>query len=210
MHQFSQQEQAALIAYGQSALVAAGARPICAFRAGSYGANLDTLAALASAGIPVDSSFNPCSPLAHCQLRADCTILEQSVHRVTEYPIAAFEDYPGHLRPAQLCACSTDELTSAIEGAWRAGSSSFVVVLHSFELVRRAKGEGLAHPDWLNIRRFHALCEYLAQNSDRFRCTMFSEADRLRQLPRTLPVTPRTGVAKAVWRRIEQAAARVF
>ncbi len=68
MHQFSLDEQTALIKKGIQNLHAAGVENVHAFRAGSYGASLDTLRALLQNGILYDTSYNP------CYLGSDCAI----------------------------------------------------------------------------------------------------------------------------------------
>ena len=57
---FSENDQSLLIRRGLENLRQCGVERICGFRAGNYGANLDTLRALAANGIEYDSSYNPC------------------------------------------------------------------------------------------------------------------------------------------------------
>ena len=66
MADFSLDDQKRLLAVGRDLLTDAGAPPPTAFRAGNYGANDDTLRALATLGFTWDSSFNP------AQLGGDC------------------------------------------------------------------------------------------------------------------------------------------
>jgi hypothetical protein len=62
------------------------------------------------------------------------------IGEVYEYPVSAFEDWPGHfLRPAQLTAASYGELANALSAAERSGWESFVIVSHSFELLGRMR-----------------------------------------------------------------------
>ncbi len=55
---FHSNEQQILIETGKNLLLQAGVKQINAFRAGSFGFNVQTLAALRKAGICVDSSYN--------------------------------------------------------------------------------------------------------------------------------------------------------
>src|SRR5262249_14847079 len=55
---FSEEEQVVLLRRGLENLRASGASYICAFRAGNYGANVDTLRGLHALGIPFDTSYN--------------------------------------------------------------------------------------------------------------------------------------------------------
>jgi hypothetical protein len=184
MHQYTRREQAALIRHGLAALHAAGAAPLRAFRAGSFGANRDTLRALAECGVAFDSSCNP-TCLHPDWDRPD--MLEQPawIDGVVELPVSSFRDYPGHRRHAQLCACSFAEMSSALLAAWQAGWYSFVIVLHSFELVRRRRRSGGACADRVNIARFEQLCAFLAAHRDKFASGLFRDLD-----PAAVPLVP--------------------
>lgn len=210
MHQFSVEEQTALIAKGLGNLAACGATTVRAFRAGSYGANFDTLKALAQNTIFIDTSHNPCYVPDVCRLDFGAPLLQvRRVGSVAEFPVAVFEDYPGHLRPAQLCACSLSELTYALRTAWRSGWKSFVIVLHSFELIRnRATPGARPSPDWLNVRRFHGLCEFLTRHRDKFHCALFADASVNLWPEATLGPLLRSGLARTAWRMAEQLVGR--
>jgi hypothetical protein len=62
-------------------------------------------------------------------------------------------------------------MRAALEAAWSAGWTSFVLVLHSSDLILDRKlPRPHGHPDRAVIRRFEALCDYLAENP-RYRTT---------------------------------------
>jgi hypothetical protein len=176
MHQFTRAEQMALIRKGVANLTRAGAAPVCAFRAGGFGANHDTLHALAGCGIAFDSSYNP--SCAHPDW-ASGPPLEQphEIGGVVEIPVSTFRDFPGHRRHAQLCACSFAEMRGALLAALSAGWYSFVIVLHSFELVKSRQRALGARADRLNIARFEQLCAFLAANADKFQTRWFADLD---------------------------------
>jgi hypothetical protein len=97
---------------------------------------------------------------------------------VTEIPISFFSDYPNHLRHAQLGACSFAELREALLWAWRASWRSFVIVLHSYELVRNHfRPGGNIAPNRIVISRFEKLCQFLDLHRDKFQTTLFSEIE---------------------------------
>lgn len=176
MHQFSLDEQIALISKGIRNLQAAGVKEIHAFRAGSYGANLDTLHAAFNNGLLFDSSYNFCYLGTECKICPNELLLQpRKIEGIWEVPISFFQDYPGHYRHTQLAACSFNELKTTLLEAWRAGWYSFVIVLHSFELIKGKTPSTLPLPDKTNINRFLLLCEFLAANSDKFSTTLFSE-----------------------------------
>ncbi|PWF47645.1 hypothetical protein C7C56_014360 [Massilia glaciei] len=203
MHQFSVDQQAALIGSGAARLARAGAAPVCAFRAGSFGANADTLRALAACGLAFDSSYNP-TCLHPDFLRAP--VLEQParVHGVWEFPVSSFGDYPRHRRHAQLCACSFAEMRAALMAAWEARWYSFVIVLHSFELLRGRSPPHTPAPDWRVIGRFESLCRLLDAERGKFATTLFRELD-----PALVPALPRApalrgSIARTLLRAAQQ------
>ncbi|MGG7054712.1 MULTISPECIES: polysaccharide deacetylase family protein [Nitrosomonas] len=209
MHQFTLDEQTALIAKGVRSLQTAGVAAVHAFRAGSYGANQATLRAAARNGLLFDTSCNPCYLGRDCQIDPGRPMLQPfKMEDVWEFPVSFFQDYPGHRRHAQLAACSFDEMKTALLDAWKAGWHAFVIVLHSFELVKNRTPAALCQPDKRNIDRFHKLCQFLAGHPDKFRTAQFSEMD-----PAAIPgVEPaqalRSRPHHTAWRYAEQALSR--
>ncbi|GGE01223.1 hypothetical protein GCM10011515_21250 [Tsuneonella deserti] len=157
---FSLDDQRMILAFARDTLVAAGAPSPVAFRAGNYGANDDTLVALAGLGIAYDTSH--CPALAG---RGDCAIslgpedLCPLEHRgVTEVPTACLESFRGRLRHGQLTALSLQELIAAVLHARDAGLASLTLVSHSFELLSRDR----RRINRVVARRFDRLCAALA------------------------------------------------
>lgn len=107
MVDYSRSEQYDLIVGATELLVAAGAPDPIAFRAGSYGANDDTLRALASLGFLYDSSHNGAEhpwPSAIGLPPGHISPVER--HGLIEVPVTLIEDRPGALRNFQICALS--------------------------------------------------------------------------------------------------------
>jgi hypothetical protein len=211
MKDFTEDEQALLIARGLENLEACGAGRVCAFRAGNYGADFATLRALARNGILYDTSHNAAYLDAECGLRTpDAFLQPRWLEGVHEFPISSFRDWPGHDRHAQLCACTERELEFALMEAWRRGWFSFVLVSHSFELLRGRKKPGRAPTaDRIVIRRFEHLCRFLSEHRDKFRTSGFSEID-----PDLIPSTGRpsplrSSVHRTMGRFVEQLARRI-
>ena len=161
---YSYTEQHDLIVRATELLIAAGAPMPIAFRAGSYAANDDTLAALAALGFAYDSSHNG-------SLAAGASRISLPTHQISpiqapttgdaaliELPVTVIEDRPGRLRTLQLCALSANESRNAIEHAGAAGHVAVTIVSHSFELANRGGARANAVP----VRRFEALCATLA------------------------------------------------
>jgi hypothetical protein len=176
---FSEDEQKILIALASRNLKDAGAERVCAYRAGNFGADFLTLRALAANGIRFDTSYNICYLSSCCGLHTPQPLLQpQALEGLYEYPVSFFSDWPGHWRPAQLCACSSREMEGVLLQAWGRGWQSFVIVWHSFELIKRGKGPAIsAKPDWTSIERFNRLCAFLKMHADKFDTRLFSEID---------------------------------
>jgi hypothetical protein len=208
---FSEEEQTVLIARGLNNLRAAGVSSVCAFRAGNYGANFDTLRALARNGILFDTSHNTCYLDSDCGMPTPRPVLQPvQMNGVYEFPVSYFSDWPGHYRHAQLCACSWGELESALRDARRRAWYAFVVVLHSFELIRH--GTTFAEParaDSIVIRRFERLCQFLADNRDKFQTAVFSDIspEAIRVVNGSGPL--RSKLSSTVWRFAEQMVRRI-
>jgi hypothetical protein len=155
---FTYEEQQALIAWAAEQLVLAGAPHPVAFRAGNYGANDDTLRALASLGIAYDSSFAPALVGGDCRIGLGREhLLPVTRHGVREVPIAAI-GARGGLRHGQLTALSFAEITAAIRHAAGQNWPVFVLVSHGFELMNRDRGIA----NRVVKRRFERLCAWIA------------------------------------------------
>ncbi len=157
---FALEDQCQLLDHARSVLVAAGAPKPVAFRAGNYGANDDTLRALAEIGMTHDTSHCPGIAGSHCGIglgTADRAPVERC--GVTEVPIACIASRSGGLRHAQITALSATELLAAIRHARGAGSETFTLVSHSFELLSRDR----TRVNRIVRRRFEQFCAGLAQ-----------------------------------------------
>lgn len=198
-------EQELLIRLGLDLLEKAGGKGINAFRAGSFGMNIETWRALAKIGIPFDSSFNGLFASTREDLASYVTVHQpMDVAGVWSYPMTIFEDARGHLRHAQLGACSFSELEWLL---WRAAEeewASVVLLSHNFELMNQAK----TAPDPVVTKRFERLCRFLASNTDAFETSGFQG---LIPQPRAQAVDiPRAGISVTLCRMAEQALRRLY
>ncbi|MEO0499455.1 MAG: polysaccharide deacetylase family protein [Pseudomonadota bacterium] len=190
-------EQTELLGIAKTALERAGVRPT-AFRAGNYGANDETVKALASLGIEWDSSYNRTSADSHIDVDP-ATIRPVLRDGVVEVPVSWFMDRPGSARHAQLCAASAVEFAHALNRAHAAAHPLFTIVSHSFELLNRAR----TRPHPFVVRRFERLCEMLAAAPAA--TVGFRDLDA-RELTRHGPVPPiRSNLARTGLRMAEQA-----
>jgi len=159
MADFPLADQIRILDYGMARLVAAGAPAPVAFRAGNYGANDDTLTALARVGIRYDSSYSPDYGSSVCAISLDpgCTLpVERGA--VIEVPVSAIASPGGGHRHAQITALSAREMIDALAHAALHAQPCFTIVSHSFELLCRQR----RRPNWLVARRFERLCEVIA------------------------------------------------
>lgn len=157
---FAFEDQCRLLEYARDVLIAAGApRPI-AFRAGNYGANDDTLRALAEIGLRYDTSHCPGFPGSACAITLgpqDTAPLEH--HGVVEVPVSAISAGGGALRHLQLTAVSGGEMIAALRHAKAQGEDTVTLVSHSFELMSRDR----KRTNRVVRRRFEQFCAAFAK-----------------------------------------------
>jgi len=172
-------DQVSILARAASMLVEAGAPAPRAFRAGNFGANHETLTALAGVGIAIDSSYNLPYVNKACALSsAQRLTVPTRIGAIMEYPVSFYFDYLSHARPAHLIACSLRELEWALCAAWRAAWPAFVIVWHSNELLRRRRHVAdTVQPNHRIVDRFEGLLHFLAANQGRFECSVFRDCD---------------------------------
>lgn len=178
LHQFSLDEQTAMLETAAGRLVEAGAPRPTAFRSGNYSANADTLRALARIGFNVDSSFNACFdyPYPH---KGSARLLHPSrIEDIAEYPVTLFRDGFGRMRPMQITACSLSELKHGLTSARSQGLPAATLVSHNFELLSADR----LSEDRIVTRRFTGLCEWLGRNATQFPTGSFD--------PSVIPLAP--------------------
>ncbi|HEY0149677.1 MAG TPA: polysaccharide deacetylase [Allosphingosinicella sp.] len=195
---FSAVEQQAMIARARQLLIEAGAPPPVAFRSGSFAANMDTLAALAANGIAYDSSHNGSEHPWPSDLPLDPAALAPvRLGGIIEVPVTQIEDAPGHLRPMQFCAVSSEEIEAALLHAEAEGHPLVNIVSHSFEFASR---DG-ARPNRTLARRFEKLCAFLGRHRERFPTARF---DSLGELPLDAQARPLPARRLRTARRVAQ------
>jgi Polysaccharide deacetylase len=135
---FPFEEQCELLHYARDKLIAAGAPSPVAFRAGNYGANDDTLRALATLGITYDSSHCPALVGGDCRISLGPEARDPIGHMgVIEVPVGTIGTVGGGQRHAQITALTLIEMLAAIRHARDRGRETFTLVSHSFELFNR-------------------------------------------------------------------------
>lgn len=195
LHEYALDEQRALIAGATDLLVAAGAPPPIAFRAGNFAADDDTLRALAALGFAYDSSHNGAEAGRISLPPRQIAPVDRGV---VEVPVTVIEDSPGSLRPFQLCALSAAEASDALDHAAVAGHAAVTIVSHGFELANRAG----TRANMVHVRRFEALCTLLGDVADRLPTAHFADRPPLRLGQADRPLAP--DALRTRWRQAEQ------
>lgn len=159
LKEFNFDEQCTLIDFARTTLIAAGAPPPVAFRAGNYGADDDTLRALAALGLHYDSSHCPGFSNSASELSLGKSDMQPIRHcGVIEVPIGSIGGHGGGLRHMQLTALSNRELLAAVCHAKAQDWSSISLLSHSFELLSRDR-KRINH---IVKRRFERFCKHFA------------------------------------------------
>ena len=176
---FALPEQVKLISHAKDMITKHSSSDICCFRAGNYGADNNTLKALHELNISFDTSYNKPYLNNPCNIRVNETLTyPKLVDNTVEVPVTHFRDYPKHDRHLQLTACSFSEIKDTLISSWKANSFSCVIVLHSFEWIKRNKKTGIHSLDKICLKRFLKLCEYLSNNTDKFETLHFKDIDK--------------------------------
>ncbi|MGB5832304.1 MAG: polysaccharide deacetylase [Thiohalocapsa sp.] len=198
-------DQTALIRIGRDLLGAAGATPINAFRAGSFGINPGTWKALHDLRIPFDSSYNGMW-MPDFATRKSYGSMHQPrrIEGVWEYPLSLFIGASGRTRHAQLGACSYRELAWLLWQAAEQSWESVVILSHNFELLNQSK----TRPDPIVDQRFQRLCTLLQRNDDVFDTVGFHDLKPRSKIDVGPP--PRSTLNLTAERWLEQAWRRVY
>lgn len=156
---FSADDQKVLLGLAIDLLTRAGAPRPTAFRAGNYGANDDSLRALAELGLMWDSSVNAPYLGGTCRIGVSSDQVG-AIERydIIELPVAGLNEPTGQVRPAQICALSAREMHEALGHAADNKHGAFVIVTHSFEMLSRDRKRA----NRAVIARFEAMCDAIA------------------------------------------------
>ena len=188
--------QVALLREGVGILEACGVPKIRAFRAGNFGANNDTWAAMAQAGLALSSNYNPCYFQKNCAMRFEGAGagLFVAPHGVWELPISTFTERGGGQRHVQITAISLGETLDYLEKARALGLREVTIVTHSFELCHiDSVSARLGRPNTVNLLRFRGLCEFLGRRRADFEVdTVGALASRLEAGEERAPTPPVT------------------
>lgn len=160
---FSLDDQIMLLGLCVEMLENAGAPKPIAFRAGNYGANDNSLRALAELGLTWDSSFNAAYLGDPCKITLNRDLVSAVRHYgVAELPVSGLQESRTTMRPAQVCALSATEMRAALLHSAKQKYDAFVIVSHSFEMLSRDR----SRPNYAVMRRFEAMCRVIEKHPD--------------------------------------------
>ena len=121
------------------------------------------------------------------RLPATLNDIFQVTEDVWELPITSFRDFPllrpMHLRPLQIAAASSSELTEVLARAVDMEIRVIVVLLHSFEWIESNSSSRLLNRKFLT--RFLDLCKWLESHKDKVITCRYSDLvaeDKLKAL----------------------------
>ncbi len=178
MMDYSFEDQVKLIRMGKEILSECGITPV-AFRAGSFGANRDTLKALRKNSFIFDSSYNSSF------LGKTCFISEELFNDVFQYdgisevPITNYVNKIwniGGLRHLDVCAASFLEMQQVLNICTDTGPNCVTFIVHSFSFLKNKDVQyKKTKPNFLLINRFKSLCKFLKENRKFFKVLTFSD-----------------------------------
>ena len=157
-----------------------GRRPT-AFRAGCYASSHITLRCLATLGIQVDSSMNPCYPDVSFRGEWHEPNRVQKIEGVWEIPVTVartrLRENETGMKFADCTSLAFPEIRRMLDAAAAAGQEHFTLVFHSFSAVKaKDLTYGELRPNRIVIRRLENLFRYLAENRARFQVSTIGEA----------------------------------
>ncbi len=199
---YPQARQAELLTQGLELLVKAGTPRPVAFRAGNHGIGSASLAALAQAGILLDSSYNAAvSPRLRIMPDLRVNDAARMPEGVVELPVTCFREATGlrppKLKPLDINGVTFGEMACALERGRDMGLRNAVILMHSFSFIRTYDPQyGKVRIRHDVIARFEKLCRFLAGNAADFRTLTFGDLGKedlsacLGPDPRAVPSMP--------------------
>lgn len=181
--QYTVNQMKDLIADGMESFSRWGVNPPIALRTGSLFASRNLYTAMAEAGIKYASNicvainspaeqelklFNGCHPIGDCY----------------ELPVASFKDFEllskPHYKGLTIIGSSWFEIKHLLNSATQLGIKHLVILTHPFEYIKTKSSVYSSFKiNTLAKKRFLKLCQFLAENQDKFEVATFSELENL-------------------------------
>jgi len=178
INRYGREEQRALLREAHSFFLRFAGFPPVAYRAGSFHANVDTLAALPES-IVIDSSYDPSDGQSFSGTRLRPNVV-QKVEGIFEFPVSVGSTGVGPFRRykhLEISAVSLRELETALLEAHTCGLRDCVILFHSFSAVKHKDVYySQIKPNRLVIARYLGLLRFLADHHDYFEVSTMAEA----------------------------------
>lgn len=179
MNQYSLDEQIYIIEKGiEDIEKITGKKPI-AHRAGAYGINKNTLLALNTTEMKIDSSVFYKNP--NCKIYGRYKNRIHELYGITEYPVSVYKIKTNYIfscksardqiQKLDINYSSADEIKKVCEQNIMERCSYTNIFMHSFSLykffmagISQLGNKSLFEPEKATVRRFHKVMRYLAEN----------------------------------------------
>lgn len=212
---YSSEDQYRLISEGRSLLMEYGVSNPVAFRAGNFGADHNTLQALAENDFKFDSSYNLAYPYTMQDIKKDCVINDlTAMGSILELPVTCFEEnipcIRRRIKPLDINGAGFGEIREILEYCNKKHFSCVTIILHSFSFYQARDPQyhsvRIIHPV---IKRFRKLCHYLSRQNDQFDVVCFKSCPKFySQVPQEEEKhhIPNASICNSFIRYAEQAA----
>lgn len=216
MGHYPLEKQTEMIKEARNTLISYGVSNPVAFRAGCFGANLDTLTALNRNGFLVDSSYNAAYIGESC-LMPELGINDiKLINGIWEMPVTCFkESLPGlssRKKPLDINGTGFEEMRDVLRTATKNGPYCITIILHSFSFVksfdaqyRRIKVRNHV------VSRFRKLLAFLKEHDDMFEIKTFDKLseDKLTQMDSATyhglhPVKMPLSIYRCMWQVVDR------
>lgn len=182
MRRYSVKEQREIIKDALTFLSSHGIEDILAYRSGGFYSNLSTIEAIQYNKIRYSSNYN----LAYRNCNYINTYPQKNdifrVKGVLEVPITCYQECPirKQWNNFQISAASYEEVKEALCHYNRQRVEVVTFITHSFEFVQPHDIQfSKITPRHLLIKRFEAICRYLAKDSAKYQVLTYRELDNL-------------------------------
>lgn len=168
MYDYDLETQTQLIKEGKELLKEFGVNNPLAFRAGNYGADINTLKALKKNDIKIDSSYNLSIPHKYIKITKRKINDSDEIKGVFEFPITCFKIKflnQEYIKPLDINGVSFSEIRKTIESLSENKVNNIVIILHSFSFINNydLQYNNLKIRKRI-IKRFERVCEFISGN----------------------------------------------
>lgn len=171
MSAYSLQQQIDMIAEGKELMEKYTGKSPVAFRAGNFGADSNTLFALAKKGFVMDSSYNRRYHKDE-RIKVEYDLNDvQKINGIHELPVTCFIQrhiFPGgRIRPLDINGTGFEEIRYVLNHAINSGMNAVTIVMHSFSFIKAHDSQYCKCSIRKNIiKRYANLCSFININKE--------------------------------------------